>query len=472
MENWGAIAFRDDRLLIDDRSSSFNRREVFLTISHEIAHMWFGNLVTLTDWTDIWLNESLASFLETKIADQVDPTLDGRSDFFLRTAGTGAASEGDSLDATHPVRARVVGPEEVSQIFDEITYGKGSTLLGMLESHLGEDRFRRGLASYLQRFEYSNATTADLWESLSRVAGEPVGPLIDPWLDRPGVPLISARSTPTGIDLAQTRFSYTTARPSEPWPIPMVIDVDGRRDRILFDTRARTIAVPPGATVHLNPGAVGFYRVLYDDRLRERLLRVLPDRPAADRWTFLEDLWTFLLSGQVDWATFAAAVRPLGVTSDRLVAELLCRTLGTARDLLSGGGTGTGPRPVVLRRSVARLGTARRPGDTTSDGVLRERVSFHWVRIDLGFARDLSELFVAWDRVEPMVRPARGGRPRPHRGGRRLSGAPPCPGARADRERTGAAGECPRLDQRARAGARDPRPGSARGRSIARNSRS
>ena len=146
--------------------------------------------------------------------------------------------------------------------------------------------------------------------------------------------------------------------------------------------------------------------MLYDDRLRERLLRVLPDRPAADRWTFLEDLWTFLLSGQVDWATFAAAVRPLGVTSDRLVAELLSRILGPLAIFFPEAAPVQDLARWFFADQFARLGTARRPGDTTSDGVLRERVSFHWVRIDLGFARDLSELFVAWDRVEPDVRPA------------------------------------------------------------------
>jgi tricorn protease interacting factor F2/3 len=406
MENWGAIAFREIRLLVDDRSSSFTRREVFETIAHEIAHMWFGNLVTLTDWTDIWLNESLASFLETKISDLVDPTLDSHSDFFLRTAGTGAALEGDSLDATHPVRARVTSPAEVSQIFDEISYGKGSTLVGMLESYLGEEAFRRGVADYLGRFQYANATTADLWESLSRVTGEPVGPLVDPWLDRPGVPSISARTTDTGIELSQRRFSYHAAAPSDPWPIPMAIDVDGQRNRFRFDTTTRSVSVPAGATVHLNPGAVGFYRVLYDPPLRDRLLRALPGRPAADRWSFLADLWAYLLSGEVDWLTFSTAVRALGGTSDRLVAEFLSRTLGPLAIFFPDSAPVQELARWFFSGQFARLGTVHRPGDTTSDGVLRERISFGWVRIDPAFARQLSELFVTWDRVDPDLRPA------------------------------------------------------------------
>ncbi len=406
MENWGAIAFREDRLLVGERSTSFERRDVFETISHEIAHMWFGNLVTLSDWNEIWLNESLASFLETKISDRVDPSLGSRTDFFLRIAGTFAAFEGDSLDATHPVRAPVSSPAEVSQIFDEISYGKGSSVLAMLEAYLGEEPFRRGLAEYLGRFQYANATTADLWESLGRVVGQRVGPLIDPWLDRPGVPSITARVREDGIELAQRRFSYHGTADSRPWPIPMLIDVDGRRERIRFDSPSRTLAIPPGATVHLNPGAVGFYRVHYDRTLEERLLAALPNRPPEDRWTYLADLWAYLLAGEVDWATFARAVRTLGLTSDRLVAELLGRTLGPLAIFFPESAPVQDLARWFFSAQFARLGTQRRPGDSTSDGVLRERISFGWVRIDPGFARELSELFVAWDRVEPDVRPA------------------------------------------------------------------
>jgi len=406
MENWGAIAFRDDRVLVDDETSSFVQREVFETIAHEIAHMWFGNLVTLTDWTDIWLNESLASFLETKISDRVDPSLGARTDFFLRTAGTFAAFEGDSLDATHPVRAHVEGPEEVAQIFDEISYGKGSSILAMIESYLGEEPFRRGIADYLGRFQYANATTADLWTSLSRITGERVGPLIDPWLDRPGVPSITARSTDAGIELTQRRFSYHGATDSPPWPIPMAVSINGRVDRFRFDTPTHTLPVPPGATVHLNPGAVGFYRVLYDRPMFDRLLAALPDRPAEDRWTFLADLWAYLLAGEVHWPTFSRAVRTLGLTNDRLVAELLSRTLGPLAIFFPDSGPVQDLARWFFGHQFARLGTVRRPGDSTSDGVLRERISFGWVRIDPGFARQLSELFVTWDHVQPDVRPA------------------------------------------------------------------
>jgi tricorn protease interacting factor F2/3 len=404
MENWGAIAFRDTRLLVDDASSSFARQDVLEVISHEVAHMWFGNLVTMASWTDIWLNESLASFLETKISERVEPTFDSRTDFFLRVAGTGAALEGDSLDATHPVRAPVASPDEIAQIFDEISYGKGSTLLAMLEGYLGEEAFRRGVTDYLERFRYANARTADLWESLTLATGEPVAALMDPWLDRPGLPLVTARFGEHGLELEQHRFSYHGRSASLPWPIPMSIDVDGRRERVRFDRPTLVVPVPSGATVHLNPGAVGFYRVAYDRPLLERLLRALPDRPAADRWTFLEDLFALFAAGEVDWPTYRRAVRALGTTSDRLVVDVISGPLQALSTWFPES------RPVqelarwFFAEQFVRVGPARRPNEPAADGIVREEVAFARARIDAGFARELAEEFVGWSRVDRDLR--------------------------------------------------------------------
>jgi len=406
MENWGAITFRDTRLLLDASTRSFARRDVLETIAHEVAHMWFGNLVTMSSWTDIWLSESLASFLETKISERLEPGLDTGSDFFLRVAGTGAALDADSLNATHPVRAVVERPEEIAQIFDEISYGKGATLIAMLESYLGEDVFRRGVARYLERFRYANARTSDLWAALSEESGEPIGPLMDPWLDRPGLPLITAHRSAHGLAIAQRRFGYHGPVEAPPWPIPLVVEVDGKRERVRFDTPTRQIPVPADSVVHLNPGAVGFYRVLYDPVLFERLLAALPGRPPADRWTFLEDLGAFVLSGDVDWASYERAVRTLGESPDRLVVDVLAGTLGPLSLFFPDSAPVQDLARWFFSSQFARLGPHRRPGEADSAGILRERISFGRMRIDLGFARELSERFVEWDRLDPDLKPA------------------------------------------------------------------
>ena len=406
MENWGAITFRDTRLLIDASTRSFARRDVLETIAHEVAHMWFGNLVTMSSWTDIWLSESLASFLETKISAQLEPELDTRSDFFLRVAGTGAALDADSLSATHPVRAVVERPEEIAQIFDEISYGKGSTLLAMLESYLGEEVFRRGVARYLERFRYANARTSDLWAALTEVSGESIAPLMDPWLDRPGLPLLTAHRTAHGLAIAQRRFGYHGPVDAPPWPIPLVVEVNGQRERVRFDTPTHQMPIPADSVVHLNPGAVGFYRVLYDPPLFERLLAALPGRPATDRWTFLEDLGAFVLSGDVDWASYERAVRALGESPDRLVVDVLAGTLGPLSLFFPDSAPVQDLARWFFANQFARLGPRRRPGEADSEGILRERISFGRMRIDLGFARELSELFVEWDRLDPDLKPA------------------------------------------------------------------
>jgi tricorn protease interacting factor F2/3 len=404
MENWGAISFNSTRLLVDPSSGSFAKRDVFETISHEIAHQWFGNLVTMSWWTDIWLNESFAALMETKITDRLDPALDAQADFFLRVAGRGAAIDGDSLRSTHPVRAAVASPEEIGQIFDEISYGKGSSVLAMLEAYLGPEAFRTGVTQYLRRFREGNAETDDLWRSLEAASGEPVHSIARPWIERPGVPVVSARIDAEGIELTQRRFCYLGREEAPPWPIPLVAEVNGSRERVQFDTPRRALPAPPGALVHLNPGGLGFYRVLYDPALYDRLLRELPHRPPADRWVVLEDLAAFLASGDVGWTTYARFADALGGSSDRLTVESLAGTLvNLALDFPELPHVQEAARSFFATQS-GRLGPERRPGEPAADGILRERISFARTRIDAAYAQTVSAGFPEWDRVDPDLR--------------------------------------------------------------------
>ena len=406
MENWGAITFRDMRLLLDAESGSFERRDVLETIAHEVAHQWFGNLVTMAWWTDIWLNESFASFLETKISDRIDPSLDPRTDFFLRMSGMGWALDGDSLTATHPVRARVEKPEQISQIFDEISYGKGSSILAMLEGYLGEETFRGGVIRYLNRYCYANARTEDLWEAMEAAAGEPIRALVEPWVDRPGLPVVHARLGPHGLELTQQGFSYRGAHPAAPWPIPMSIDVGGRRQKFRFDSAREVVPVPADAVVHLNPGAAGFFRTFYEPPLLDRLLDELPRRSAADRWIVLEDVFAFLVAGELDWATARRVYRALWGTTDRLVVESInsaLRLFGLSFPELPGVQE---TARTFLADQLDRLGLDRRPGEPPSAGILRERISFDRARLDGPFAQEIADRFREWDRLDPDLRSA------------------------------------------------------------------
>ncbi|MGA8663988.1 MAG: M1 family metallopeptidase [Thermoplasmata archaeon] len=407
MENWGAISFRDMRLLVDATAGSFARRDVFETIAHEVAHQWFGNLVTMVSWDDVWLNESFAALMETRTSERLRPEYDCGTDFFLRVAGGMAALDADSLPSTHPVRAHVDRPEEISQIFDEISYGKGAAILGMIEAYLGEDRFRAGVTDYLERFRYSNARTEDLWDALGRASQEPIAAMISPWVDRPGYPVVTVRSDGAGLGLTQRRFSLLGGPSDEPpWPIPLVMDLNGKRSRTLFSTRETRIPSPPGATVHLNPGAVGFYRVLYDRELYDRLLVALPNRPPADRWSVVEDLSAFLFAGETDWANYLRFVRGVGATTDRLVVDSFVGTLTSLAALLP---TVTSIQEEARRYVAERLdavGVDRRANEPPTHGILRERLSFGRVRLDASFAQDLSEKFPEWAHLDPDLRAA------------------------------------------------------------------
>ena len=404
MENWGAISFDATRLLIDRSSASFARRDVFETIAHEIAHQWFGNLVTMHWWSDIWLNESFATFLETRITERLRPEFEPVEEFVLHRWGVIGALTYDSLRSSHPVRPNVESPEEIGQIFDGISYGKGSSVLRMLEAYLGAEPFRAGVTDYLHRFRFGNARTDDLWAALERASGLPVGRIVGPWIDRSGLPLVSARLGPQGLELSQRRFLFGGSEEGTVWPIPIQLEVNGERSALLFDTPSRVVPVPPDATVVLNPEAIGFYRVRYDPALFARLLTVLPRRSALDRWIVLNDLAAFLVSGEIGWDEYERIVSVLGSAPDRLVVEQLTMNL---RDWALAF-PGSGRVPALARRFLAdqfgRVGTARRPEEPPDDGVLRESLSFARAQVDAGFARDLSELFPGWVRLDPDLR--------------------------------------------------------------------
>ncbi len=406
MENWGAISFQETRLLVDADSTTFTTHDVFTTTAHEIAHQWFGNLVTMSWWDDIWLNESFAALMETKITDLLEPTFDPWADFLLRVAGKAAALDGDSLRSTHPVRARVAAPEELSQIFDEISYGKGSSVLAMLDRYLGEERFRAGVTDYLQRFRFRNARTEDLLAALERASGEPVLRLAVPWIDRPGLPVVRARQVPEGVELEQRRFSYHGTADDDPWPIPMVYEVDGRPRRLLFEGREHRLTVPTGSSVLLNPGSVGFYRVLYDRSLLDRLLASLPGRSALDAWAVLDDLAAFVVSGDADWATYDRAVRAFTDATARLVVETLAGSLASFALLYPQVPAVGRTAREFLATQTARLGLDKRPGEGPGDGIVRDRLTFARVRLDPGFAEQISPRFDGWASLDPDLRSA------------------------------------------------------------------
>ena len=372
MENWGAIVFRDMYLLLDAATSTRVRRYALDTIAHEIAHQWFGNLVTMEWWDDIWLNESFATFLEMRIFERLEPSYGSLENYLAYW--TPRAFEGDALPHTHPVTSRVDDPSQISQVFDEISYGKGSAILRMIEAYLGEEPFRRGVSAFLDRFRYANATSRDLWAAFDAQGSEPVSPLLETWTRRTGHPFLTVTREGDDLLLRQRRFALDGQHREEHWPIPFLYEVDGKlHRRQLLEPRER-IRVPATASYHLNPGAVGFYRVLYDREGYDALRRAGRARSAVDRWIVLHDLRGFLYSGDAPFERFAELLEVEQGASDHLpvrtIAEALrdlALNLGDRNPLAESG-------RAFLRHQQERLGPHRRPGEVDTEGILRERV--------------------------------------------------------------------------------------------------
>ena len=404
MENWGAIVFREEYLLVDDQTSTRIRRHALDTIAHEIAHQWFGNLVTMQWWTDIWLNESFATFLEMRIVDQVDPrygSLDNYLAYWLALA-----FGGDGLPFTHPVTTEVSDPNQIAQVFDEISYGKGSAVLRMVEAYLGPETFRRGVSDYLKRFRHGNATSADLWDAFDRAGREPVRPLLEAWTQRPGHPILSVHEEHGALALRQRRFAADGHHTDETWPIPLTYELNGTTQKYKFEGATARLPVREVTSLHLNPGAAGFYRTLYDRPGYDRLLADLSRRAPADQWIVVHDLAAFLYSGDAPFELYAKFLRALEGSEVHLVVRDIADQLLSLWLVL-------GEHPVVspaarsfLRHQFRRLTPHRRPGEVETDGVLRERVGAAIAWSDPEIARSLAESFVTPAHVDPDLRPA------------------------------------------------------------------
>jgi tricorn protease interacting factor F2/3 len=406
MENWGAITVQDALLLVDPNSPTWTRPAVFGILAHEIAHQWFGDLATMTWWDDLWLNEGFATFLGARITDQLAPDFQPRAGLILRPYEMRDALEGDSLRATHSIREPVEGADGVGQVVDAILYGKGSSVVRMLDAYLGETEFRRGVAEYLGRFQFRNARTEDLWESLELSSKQGVSSIVTPWVERPGLPVIRVARSPSGLELHQSRFLYLGAGEEPPWPIPLVYDIDGRSQRVLFESRDHTLAAAPSATVHLNPGAQGFYRVCYDPASYARLLRSLPGRSSIDRWIVLNDLAAFVLSQDIGWETYAEFATTLGAGSDLLVSTELISALSDFALIVPESPEVGDVARSYLQRLTDSLSLERQPGEPAAARILRGRATWARAKIDGAFARTLSDRFGEWDALDPDVKPA------------------------------------------------------------------
>ena len=300
MENWGAITFREAILLYDPKTSSTRTKQYIAeVISHEIAHQWFGNLVTMKWWNDLWLNESFATFMATKIVDKFYPEWD-LWDQFLDAAMLQAMSL-DALKNSHPINVDVKHPAQIREIFDAISYDKGGSVLRMLENYVGIENFRKGLKHYLTLHKYSNAEGQDLWNSIGKIAHKPVDSMMKTWIDQVGYPVVDVKRNNSKLSLTQRRFLSDGSRASKNrWAIPIQIEEENHQNSILMKSRTSTVSLKnKDSNFILNSGRYGFYRIQYDDHSLADLSLLIDEKILnhVDRWGLQNDLFTQCVSG-------------------------------------------------------------------------------------------------------------------------------------------------------------------------------
>ena len=301
MENWGAITFRETILLYDPKTSSTRTKQFIAeVISHEIAHQWFGNLVTMKWWNDLWLNESFATFMATKFVDKFYPEWD-LWDQFVEDAMNVAMSL-DSLKTTHPIDVKVNSPAEIREIFDAISYDKGGCVLRMLEHYVGEPNFQKGLKKYLSDFRYQNAQGQDLWDAIGKASKMPVSSMVNTWLKQPGFPLVEINQDGNNLKLKQKRYLLESDKKFSKglWSIPLSIGLESEISQKLFTTKSMSLKLPKNTLGFVaNYGRNGFYRVKYDEGILLDLKMLVDEKriPAIDRWAIQNDLFSLCVSG-------------------------------------------------------------------------------------------------------------------------------------------------------------------------------
>ena len=306
MENWGAITYREILLHVDKDTSVRARKSVAHVIAHEIAHMWFGDLVTMKWWDDLWLNESFATFMDFKSTDRAYPEWKVWQDF-VRTSTSGAMGR-DALTKTHPIMAKVHDPEEIEELFDEISYGKGASILRMIEAYIGSENFKKGVARYLQKFRYSNASGHDLWSNLQEASGTDVSRIMEGWISQEGFPVVKASLAGTNLVLEQERFLLTGGTSKQTWPIPVTMNVDGKTQSLLLDKKKAEVNLPTTPrSLKLNVDQTGFYVVQYNGKELLDLVWKSGLSP-LDRWGLISDAKAFLLSGRTSFKEYIKLV--------------------------------------------------------------------------------------------------------------------------------------------------------------------
>lgn len=312
MENWGLVTYRETYLLVDPENTSLIRKQsIALTVGHEIAHQWFGNLVTMEWWTHLWLNEGYASFVEFLCVHHLFPAYDIWTQFV--TDMYTHALQLDCLRNSHPIEVPVGHPSEIDEIFDEISYNKGASVIRMLHHYIGDEDFRKGMNLYLTRHQYKNTKTEDLWAALEEASSKPVAQVMSTWIKQMGFPVVSVSSQQAGskrvLTLKQDKFTADgqTSKEDYFWMVPITVSTAKSPNTTalstVLDKKTMQIElddISEADWVKVNPGTIGYYRTRYTAEMLDQLIPSIRDQtlPPLDRLGLLDDLFALVQAGR------------------------------------------------------------------------------------------------------------------------------------------------------------------------------
>jgi puromycin-sensitive aminopeptidase len=392
MENLGCVTFREILLLVDPATTTqAELLNVTDVINHELAHMWFGDLVTMKWWNGIWLNEAFATFMEMHATDAFRPQWDRWTTFGLSRT---AAFDTDSLTSTRPIEYPVISPADAEGMFDILTYEKGAAVVRMLEQYLGEDQFRAGIRQYLAEHAYGTTETTDLWDAIESATGEPVRRIMDSWIFQGGFPVISVDVVNDGrtLRLSQHRFGYAgdlgdgespipAHDDAAQWIVPLIFSQRSATDgvitfeKVLLDQPSIDIdLIEPATWIYVNTEGTGFYRARYAPDLRAALVaHAQTDLSAIERYGLVDDIWASVLAGDLEAHDFLEVAEAFREEADLSVWQRIIAGLTALDRVVDGDGRAALHTRVrgLINPAYEKLGPEPRPEDSDRDRALR-----------------------------------------------------------------------------------------------------
>jgi hypothetical protein len=408
MENWGAIFTFDYAILDDPAITTENgRQEIFATEAHEMAHQWFGDLVTMAWWDDLWLNEGFASWMENKTTGHFHPDWEAQID---RVGSREAAMGLDSLNSTHPVVQQVRTVEQANQAFDTIAYQKGESVISMLEDFAGPDVWRAGIRRYIAAHKYQNTRTTDLWSAVEAAGAKGLTTIATDFTTQPGIPLITVGQShcvngSTVVSLTQSQFSadhkQQVAASPLAWRVPIKASAGGTTAQVLTAGRNTQMTVPGCGALLINPGQYGYYRTLYTPQQVQALAARLPQLAGTDQYGLISNGIALSLTGYQPMQPGLDLLNAMPANGSAKVIQRIVGRWDDLYDRLEGDNAAQATIAARVTRSygprMAELGFAPRAGEPAVDAILRPTLIATLGKYrDPSVLAEASRLFAAW----------------------------------------------------------------------------